>query len=49
VPTQRSCPYKDLCPYQSLGLLLPTYDFRELLQTDPAELTQQLSTQWEER
>ena len=41
----RSGPRKDACPYQSLGLELPTYDFWELLHTDPAQLTQQLSTQ----
>ena len=38
-------PRKGRCPYRALGLDLPTYDFWELLQTDPAELTQQLSTQ----
>lgn len=32
------------CPYQLLGLRLPTYDAWELLQCDPDELTQQLST-----
>ena len=41
----RSGPRKDVCPYQALGLELPTFDFWELLQTDPAQLTQQLSTQ----
>ena len=41
----RSGPRKDACPYQALGLELPTYDFWELLHTDPAQLTQQLSTQ----
>jgi hypothetical protein len=40
-----SGPRKDVCPYQALGLELPTYDFWELLHTDPARLTQQLSTQ----
>ena len=40
-----SGPRKDVCPYQALGLELPTYDFWELLNADPAELTQQLSTQ----
>jgi hypothetical protein len=40
----RSGPRKDACPYQRLGLELPTYDFWELLHTDPARLTQQLST-----
>lgn len=32
------------CPYQLLGLKLPTYDPWELLQRDPEELAQQLST-----
>jgi hypothetical protein len=41
----RSGPRKDRCPYRALGLELPTYDFWELLHTDPAQLTQQLSTQ----
>jgi hypothetical protein len=41
----RSGPRKDVCPYQALGLNLPTFDFWGLLQADPAELTQQLSTQ----
>jgi hypothetical protein len=41
----RSGPRKDACPYQALGLALPSYDFWELLHTDPARLTQQLSTQ----
>src|SRR4051794_16179078 len=41
----RSGPRKDACPYQSLGLELPTYDFWELLHADPARLAQQLSTQ----
>jgi hypothetical protein len=40
-----SGPRRGRCPYQALGLSLPTYDFRELLQADPAELTQELSTQ----
>jgi hypothetical protein len=40
----RSGPRKDLCPYQKLGLELPTFDFWELLRTDPAILTQRLST-----
>jgi hypothetical protein len=40
----RSGPRKDTCPYQALGLELPTYDFWELLHTDPDRLTQQLST-----
>ena len=41
----RSGPRKDVCPYQALGLELPTYDFWELLHADSAQLTQQLSTQ----
>jgi hypothetical protein len=41
----RSGPRKDACPYQALGLELPTYSFWELLHADPAQLTQQLSTQ----
>ena len=41
----RSGPRKDACPYRSLGLGLPTFDFWELLQANPAELTQELSTQ----
>jgi hypothetical protein len=41
----RSGPRKDVCPYRALGRKLPTYDFWPLLHTDPAQLTQQLSTQ----
>jgi hypothetical protein len=37
-------PRKKACPYQALGLDLPTYDFWTLLQADPKELTQRLST-----
>jgi hypothetical protein len=33
------------CPYQHLGLHLPTYDPWALLRTDPQELQQQLSSQ----
>ena len=41
----RSGPRKDVSPYQRLGLkLAATYDFWELLQSDPKELTQELST-----
>ena len=40
----RSGPRKNVCPYQRLGLNLPTYNFWELLQSDPKELTQKLST-----
>jgi hypothetical protein len=32
------------CPYEHLGLRLPSYDAWELLQMDPAALTQQLSS-----
>jgi len=35
---------KKRCPYQHLGLQLPTYDPWELLQMDPDKLQQQLST-----
>jgi hypothetical protein len=34
---------KRKCPYQLLGVQLPTYDFWELLQRDPAQLEQELS------
>src|SRR5436309_9789712 len=40
----RSGPRKGLSPYRGLGLELPTHDFWELLQSDPEELTQKLST-----
>jgi hypothetical protein len=40
----RSGPRKKACPYQVLGLALPTYDFWTLLQADPKDLTQRLST-----
>ncbi len=40
----RSGPRKGACAYRALGLDRPTYDFWELLHTDPARLTQQLST-----
>jgi hypothetical protein len=40
----RSGPRKKACPYRVLGLELPTYDFWTLLQTDPRDLTQRLST-----
>jgi hypothetical protein len=40
----RSGPRKKACPYQVLGLELPTNDFWTLLQTDPRDLTQRLST-----
>jgi hypothetical protein len=32
------------CPYEYLGLRLPTYDAWALLQMDPEELAQQVST-----
>jgi len=35
---------KDRCPYEHLGIALPTYDFWDLLNADPALLTQQLSS-----
>ena len=35
---------RDHCPYEHLGLRLPTYDAWALLQMDPEELAQQLST-----
>ena len=34
---------KGHCPYQKLGLPLPTFDFWELLQSDPTQLAQELS------
>ena len=33
------------CPYEHLGLRLPSYDAWELLQRNPEELAQQVSTQ----
>jgi hypothetical protein len=41
----RSGPRKGARPYQALGLTLPTFDFWELLHSDPARLTQEPSTQ----
>jgi hypothetical protein len=35
---------KGRCPYQLLGLSLPTYDFGELLHTDPVKLAEKLSS-----
>ena len=35
---------RERCPYEHLGLRLPTYDWWELLNTEPASLAQQLST-----
>ena len=40
----RSGPRKDRCPYDLLGLELPTYDFWEVLHMDPAQRTQEPST-----
>jgi len=40
----RSGPRKDVCPYRALGLDLTTFDFWTLLQADPEELAQRLST-----
>jgi hypothetical protein len=39
-----SGPRKAVTPYQALGLELPTFDFWTLLQSDPKELAQRLST-----
>jgi hypothetical protein len=39
-----SGPRKDVSPYRRLGLNLPTFDFWTLLQADPEELAQELST-----
>jgi hypothetical protein len=39
----RSGKRKGRCPYQVLGLRLPSYDFWDLLQRDAEELAQQLS------
>ena len=40
----RSGRRKDRCPYELLGLELPTYNFWELLHSDPAQRTQEPST-----
>lgn len=40
-----SGPRKGACPYEHLGLRLSSFDFWELLRSDPARLTQELSTQ----
>jgi hypothetical protein len=40
----RSGPRRKMCPYQALGLELPAHDFWTLLQSDPADLAQELST-----
>ena len=42
--TFRAGKRKGKCPYQLLGVQLPTCDFWELLQRDPARLEQELST-----
>ena len=39
-----SGPRRKACPYEILGLDLPTFDFWKLLQADPKDLTQRLST-----
>jgi hypothetical protein len=39
----RTGPRKNVCPYEALGLSLPTFDFWELLRSDPTQLAQQLS------
>jgi hypothetical protein len=41
----RSGKRRDKCPYEHLGLRLPSYDPWELLQRDPDDLKQQLSSQ----
>ena len=38
----RTGPRKNLCPYEALGLNLPTFDFWELLRSHPELLAQQL-------
>jgi hypothetical protein len=38
----RSGPRKGACPYEALGLDLPTFDFWEPLRTDPSELAHRL-------
>ena len=40
---------KDACPYEHLGLPLPSFEFWELLQADPGRLTQELSGQVDAR
>jgi hypothetical protein len=40
----RSGKRRDQCPYELLGVALPTGDFWELLHKDPAQLAQELST-----
>jgi hypothetical protein len=40
----RSGKRRGRCPYELLGLALPSYDFWEILHTDPQELERKLST-----
>jgi hypothetical protein len=40
----RGGPRNKACPYEVLGLALPSFDFWTLLQADPKALTQRLST-----
>jgi hypothetical protein len=40
----RSGKRRDCCPYELLGVALPTWDFGKLLHMDPAQLAQKLST-----
>jgi hypothetical protein len=42
---QDSGPRKGACPYEHLGLRLPTFEFWELLRSDPDRMAQELSTQ----
>ena len=35
---------KEACPYQHLGLSLPTYDWWELLGMEPEQLQRKVST-----
>jgi hypothetical protein len=41
----RSGRRRDQCPYEHLGVKLASYDFWQLLHTDPAELARELSTE----
>jgi hypothetical protein len=41
----RSGRRRDQCPYQHLGVQLASYDFWQLLHTDPAQLVRELSTE----
>ena len=40
----RGGPRDKACPYEVLGLVLPSFDFWTLLRADPGDLTQRLST-----